>query len=396
MNSQRQQKTVNPNIKFTLSLVDKLSDISFCDQQCSNVNNNIFKQKLLEFISEKYDINVIDRLFVVLNPRMLKNILHHQHVITTLTNGNPYLLYLTRIDGVNCCLYIDRKLKEGYNYPKIHCVKYQFDDELFNDTIIAGELVKDLQRRWFFLCSNLLVYKGELVTNHNIISKYQILNKILMENYTPNKDIEPCPLMIKKIFMYKDYNKLINNFIPSLSYYCRGLIFNTLSPAHTDYAYIIPRETQIKIMDVDEIDDIVKIQHYELWEKVQNVNSEITFTKPINVINDKKTIDKDNVVFRVLATSISDIYKLYARSDNGLIEYGIALVPNMTSSHYLASIFLDDKKSEEEKLNICMECKYSAIFDKWEPIEPTCQNAMTKSQIDRMENELKRQNIARI
>jgi len=144
-----------------LSLEGKLSDISFCDKKCSNVNNNDFKEEFIRFIDDKYDIKVVDKLYVFLNPSILKNVLYHQHLLTPLTNGNPYLLYLTRIDNTNCCFYIDRKLKGGFSFPKIHCVKYQFADELFTDTMFSGELVRDKNRKWFFLIDNLLIYKGK-------------------------------------------------------------------------------------------------------------------------------------------------------------------------------------------------------------------------------------------
>lgn len=413
-----QKKDINKNAKFTLSLVDKLSDISFCDKQCSNVNDNVFKSKLLEFLDERYGINVIDRLFVNLNPNMFKNVCYHQHVLTTLTNGNPYLLFLTRIDGVNCCFYIDRKLKVGYNYPKIHCVKYQFSDELFDDTIFSGELVKDVQRRWFFLLSDILLYKGETMSNLNIVSRYEMMNKILLNDYMFNSNIEVCPLFIKKLFMYRDFEYMTQKYMPSLSYYCRGIIFNTLNTSFTNYAYIISRENQIKIINEDEIDEAVKIEDYDLWEKKNNINHTNNYTnnyteKKIdaldiqneeenimiqneeeiifnNTLSKEHKIEANNVVFRVLSTHISDIYNLYCKSKttNELTKYGIALVPNIKKSHYLAKLF----EKEENNLNVCMECKYSKIFDAWEPVNQVSHNAYTESQVGKIENNLKKYN----
>ena len=50
-----------------LSLEGKLSDISFCDKKCSNVNNNDFKEEFIRFIDDKYNIKVVDKLYVFLN-----------------------------------------------------------------------------------------------------------------------------------------------------------------------------------------------------------------------------------------------------------------------------------------------------------------------------------------
>ena len=94
-----------------ISLLENLSDISFCDKQCSNVNNDSTKDKIISYIQDKLNVNIIDRIYMVLRPNYLKNICYNQHVVSLLSHGNPYLLYLTKIDGINYCFYIDRKLK---------------------------------------------------------------------------------------------------------------------------------------------------------------------------------------------------------------------------------------------------------------------------------------------
>ena len=133
-----------------ISLKNSLSNISFCDKQCSNVNDNKVKEQIISCVQDKYKFEIISKLYVSINPHMMRNISYHNHILSTLTNGNNYLLFLTKIEGVNCCFYIDRKLKNGYSYPKIHCVKYRFDEQLFEkDTIFTGELIRDVNRSWF-------------------------------------------------------------------------------------------------------------------------------------------------------------------------------------------------------------------------------------------------------
>ena len=147
-----------------------LAKISFCDKQCSNINDNKVKAQIVKHLEAQYGIPIISRDFNVINPSNLRIVSFHQHVLTPLTNGNPYLLLLTRIDGINCCIYIDRKLKDGYTYPKMHCVRYNFQEELFeNETVFSGELVKDTERRWVFLLDNILLYKGMTTTEKNVI-----------------------------------------------------------------------------------------------------------------------------------------------------------------------------------------------------------------------------------
>ena len=91
------------------------------------------RQQILNYISETHNIQVIEREYVLLNPHMIKNITYNQHILATYTNGNPYILLFKVIDDVPCCIYIDRKLKNGYSYPKIHCVQYNMKPELFKN-----------------------------------------------------------------------------------------------------------------------------------------------------------------------------------------------------------------------------------------------------------------------
>ena len=87
-----------------------LSKISFCDKQCDNVNDNKSKSEIIKNIDTKHKIQVITRDYSILNPNIFRNVSYHQHILSTYTNGNPYMLYLTKIDGVNQSIFIDKKL----------------------------------------------------------------------------------------------------------------------------------------------------------------------------------------------------------------------------------------------------------------------------------------------
>lgn len=250
---------------MVFTLRDSLSNISFCDKQCSNLNNNKAKEDMIHYIEKKFPVKIIDRQYVPLNPHMLRNVSYHQHILSTLTNGNTYLLFLTQIDGINCCFYIDRKLKGGYTYPKIHCVKYRFDNELFEkETIFSGELIRDNDRKWFFIIADILVYKGNDTKNKNILSKYELIYDILKEEYKPDIHLEICPLQVKKLFRYDQIDTLIQDFIPNLSYVCKGIVFNTLDTKFTNYALILPRDRQIDVVDSHYIDSLIERKNPEL------------------------------------------------------------------------------------------------------------------------------------
>ena len=149
----------------SLSLVNGTSKISFCDKECINITNNHFKKQLFRILESRFKINpVSNSIYTKLDCNKVKNITIHSHVLATLTNGNPYMLYFTVIDGQNVVLFIDRKKKENHIFPKIHVLSYKFSAEVFNETIMSGELIRDVNKNWFFL---LLILKKFLLINLN-------------------------------------------------------------------------------------------------------------------------------------------------------------------------------------------------------------------------------------
>ena len=285
-----------------LTLKNSLSKISFCNKECFNINNNKTKEKIINHIQEKYNLQIIDKQYVLINPHMVKNITFHEHLVSTFTNGNPYLLYLTQIDGINCSIFIDRKLKNGYSYPKIHCVQYRFDNELFEkDTMFTGELVRDKNHEWLFLISDLLIFEGNLTKTKNVLSRFQLIHKILDNYYTKDEDNEICPLYIKKLFQYNQIAEIFNEFMPSLSYICKGIVFYTLNSQFSNYAWITPRDNQIQVMNEEDLINkfFEKYPNYLQYKDVLinnngniNVNSLLSFN---NNMIDNNMIDNNMI-----------------------------------------------------------------------------------------------------
>lgn len=409
---------------MALTLTNSLSKISHCDKECSNVTDNRFKRALFEKLESTYQINpVSNSIYKKLDSNKIKNISFHPHIISPWSNGNPYMMYLTQIDGINCCFYIDRKKNEKYYFPKILCVKYRFDPILFEkETIMTGELIRDEERRWFFLIDNILVYQGKKLSDKNIISRFELIHKILEEQFTPDPYIEICPIQVKKLFSYKEIKTMVNEFIPSLSYICKGIIFYTLNNQFDNYAFEIPRDSgyqQFTILSRDKVNEIVKSKYPDLFDYIQNnivkpspsiqthnyssLTSDISYYQAnnnsespgnliINLSNGDLNIDepeeledkletaadtyqnitdKKYAVFKVLKTDRPDIYNLYYFERRQPKFHSIALIPNIKTSKMMNEIFNDNK------LNINMRFRYSQFFDRWVPMEITNEQPMT-------------------
>ena len=127
----------------------------------------------------------------------------------------------------------------------------------------------------------------------NILSKFELINNIMENDYTPDKYLEICPLYIKKLFLYKDIKKMVNEFIPNLSYMCKGIVFYTLNNKHSNYLYMIPRENQIQVKSSNEIDDIVEDKYPDLWNKKHSMTNE-TMSIPDAIQNDNSNGNESN------------------------------------------------------------------------------------------------------
>lgn len=376
-------------LKTDLTLKNSLSKISFCDKECYNINHNRTKEAILNYIQETHKIQVIDRQYVNLNPHMMRNVSNNEHIVSTYTNGNPYLLHLIRIDDTPCCIYIDRKLKNGYSYPKMHCVHYKFDSQLFdNETIFTGELVRDVNRDWQFLISDLLLLNGVNTKSKNILARFQNINTLLENHYNPDRDNDICPIYSKRLFQYHEIPYLFNDYLPKLSYVCKGLVFYTLNNQFSNYAWILPREDQLLVKKKDEMDiDFYNAnQDYkplgficqDFNKKVNDFQSRFTNSTssetdnkddtPTKLVNTQQplTISKEEVILKILKTDIPDIYNLYVSGNND-DKLGIAFVPDLSTSQMLYQYF----KENPTDMNIKAVCKYHPYFQRWIPVKLT-------------------------
>lgn len=385
-----------------LSLVNSTSTISFCDKECTNITSNHFKKQLFNILETRYKINpVSNSIYTKLDCNKIKNITIHNHILATLTNGNPYMLYFTVIDGRNVVLFIDRKKKENHIFPKIHVLNYKFSAEVFKETLMSGELIRDVNKNWFFLLDNIYLYSGKSLHDANIITRFELLHTIMRDHFTRSPS-DTCPFQIKRLFTYKEARSIFEDFMPRLSYVCKGLVFYTLNPKYSNYSFELPRDEQIPIMSNAEIDELVLKQrpdsmvsyHQEITpdlvsDSVADTAYPLDSLKKVETLSSDASKDdevsttaaeiKSYAVFKVLKTDKPDIYQLYHMEKKQPKFNSIALIPNMKISKMMNALFKDNQ------LDCKMRCTYSKIFERWTPKEITKdENVNTPSQISKV------------
>jgi hypothetical protein len=297
----------------------------FCNVQIDNITTNESKQYILNQMSLLCSgIKYNSRYAKVFNAQFSKNLNNH-HVFFLKSSGTPYLLFLSQINGINYAFLIDKKIKEGYDYPKIFILPYIFSSELYKGSLFECELIRKKNKKWCIGINDIYFNSGKNLKKTIIIDRMNTLHKILSDNYNESEFTKTCPLFIKKYFDYKDINFALHEFAPNLEYNTRGLYFVPLRVDYSNILYIFPKESTPVVM---------------------------------------KEINKTTKCFRIMKTMKPDVYELYLSNGDNIVKQGIALVQTTLLSHTLLHYFKDKSFDEE----ILVECKYDTRFEKWEPV----------------------------
>ena len=298
---------------------------SFCNIEIDNITKNESKQYILNQMSLLCSgIKYNSRYAKVFNEQFSKNLNNH-HIFFLKSSGTPYLLFMSQINSINYCFFIDKKIKEGYDYPKIFILPYQFTSNLYKGSLFECELIRKKNKKWCIGINDIYFRCGKNMKKTIIMDRINTIHNSLSEYYTENNFTNTCPLFVKKYFDYKNIHYALNEFAPQLNYNTRGLYFVPLRIDYSNILYIFPKESN-----------------------------------PV-VMKETKKITK---CFRIMKTMKPDVYDLYLSNGDNIIKQNIALVQTTLLSHTLLQYF-ENKNYDDE---ILVECKFNDNFKKWEPI----------------------------
>ena len=342
--------------------------ISFCDSTAFNIKSNDVKKKLLDKINKLSNIKIIQRHFETFNKNHFKKLNEIPHLVSLKSNGNPYLLFLTKYNFSNISIFIDKKIQPGYFLPRMIITYFQFDDSLYDNTLIEGEMIKDNNNNWIFIINDVYIHKNKLLNNINIFNRLDIIIDILKNNFNKD-DNDICIFNIKKYFKYDNLKYMIDTFSKKLNYTSRGV-------------YFIPLYFKFKIIlynfDDSLINTVKKVKYQTNDNFLLMNNSDITPSAPrtSNII--QKTLNTSDIldisndisnstniqIFNVEKTDMPDVFNLY-NIDNK--KFDIAYIPNRNTSKFMRKLFKN--KTIVTKLKIKCELVIKNETKKWKPIE---------------------------
>lgn len=317
-----------------------IGEISFCNRIGFNVKSDDFKKKILDDLS-KFGCKIIQKHHDKFNENGSMEVLNsNPHLMTLRSNGNPYYLFLTKHDGINQCIFIDKKVQQGYINPRMVIVKFWFNDALFSNTLFTGEMVKsDKTGAWTFLLHDMLADCGESCNHINLVKRlnrtYEVLSSMWKRD--PRQDVSD--IRVKRYFHYDEYETMMA-WSKKLPYTCRGIYFKPLFLKFRDILFNFD-DTLIKKND-----------------KSVTYNNKQFVTKEEHAEIVK---EKTKSIVWIQKTSQPDIYQVFV--DNK--DAGLAFVNNIRVSKMLRERFVSATPVDKVKYT----ANFNSKFKKWEPIE---------------------------
>ena len=364
-----------------------LGEISFAGRKAQNIKCHDTKSRILKEIEEDYKTRIIQRHHERFVEAHTKKLSSNPYMIGVRTNGNPYLLYLTRLNFINQCIFIDKKIQQGYSAPRMIIARFSFDDSLFSGTLLDGEMIVDNDGNWLFLVGDLVAHCGTYLENVNLIRRMNIVYPMFEGKFQPDP-FDVCHFQVKRYFQYEEMHSLISEFVPDLNYTCRGLYFKPMYLKFSDILYNFD-DTLIKKVYRQrfasetkgflEMEDVVpapqnqqaeraeRAERAELAERAERAER-AEWADPTSRTTSLVEMEMEKQLM-ARRTGMPDVYIL--EELNTMKEIGLACIPTMDVSRYMRNLFKN--KNINERLEIsCTKCTKQSdngAFDgKWVPL----------------------------
>ena len=341
--------------------------ISFCDRIAYNIKCSDAKDWILDQLEKKYQIRILQRHWFRLDEQQFRYVQSIPHQACIRSNGNPYFLYFTRYEDVNQIMYIDKKVQPGYQKPRIILTKGMFDDVIFENTLLEGEMVKDKQQQWVFLINDVLMYQGKYLKDIPLPQRLACAHEMLSKYYTPDEVMDVCTYQVKKyVPCVQDQIEELIQFSEKLPYTNRGIYFVPLQmkykPKLINFNDELIKTVFRKVKDCPEF--MEKPKHTEESHSSTPRSSTPPLEEETQEISKGMglSLEENEKMVWLRKTEQPDVYDMYEH-ENSQQKMGIASVPTLATSKMLRAVF----KNLNVATSICFVCRFDKTFQKWIP-----------------------------
>ncbi len=348
-----------------------LGEISFAGKVGYNIKFDDVKQRLLDDLHDHFGFKVIQKHHEKYHDGIINKLTSNPHLVCLRSNGNPYLLYLTKINFVQQCVFVDKKIQQGYFYPRMIMSRFRFDDRLFENggTLLDGEMIRTNEGKWLFMFGDMIAYQGSHLSNTNLVKRMNMLYNMLRHQFI-SEECDICTFQVKKYVTYSEISSLITDFMPQLPYTSRGLYFKPLFLKFKDILYNFDDSLIVKVMRKKyknvsnfllEEDKACLLQNGQPSGDVQSLVKPVVVLEP----QDQSPSIRQRKTFMVKKTNLPDVYEMVVTSQmDGKSNAEIACIPSLSTSKFMRSLF--ESKNLTERIELI--CEYSERFGRFIPI----------------------------
>lgn len=336
--------------------------ISFADRIVHNIKTNDMKDLILDQLQSLYGIKIIQKQYHKLDENNIKYVISNPHMCNLRSNGNPYYMFFTLHNDIPIIYFIDKKVHPGYQKPRILLVRGMFDENLYQNTLIDGEMVKCMNGKWVFLFNDVLVYEGNYLVKTNLKDRLKIMYNLLDRQYTPDSVIDVCEYKVKVYYeLCQESITALIEMSKKLNYTCRGIYMWSSDLKYKNKLYNFNEENIVSV--VRKVKDETEFQMKKNDESINQIIQVSQHSQPIIITRSGNESDR---TLWISQTDNPDVYNLYD-SENTLIsqKIGVALVPNLLTSKMLRIAF----KNKNAATMLKVSCVYNDTFNKWYPVE---------------------------
>ena len=357
-----------------------LTRISFCDRTGYNIRSDEDKARILEELEQSFGVRVLKKHHDTFTASYARIINSNPFMASVRTNGNPYLMFLTRVNFTEQCVFIDKKIQHGYHYPRMVVTKLWFDPSLFDNTLFEGEMVKRNDGSWVFIISDLLADCGTSLMNVNLIKRINRVYELLQTQHMPDP-LAVCALQVKRYFPVTCVPAMLEEFVPSLDYTCRGIYFKPLFLKFKDVLMnfddsLIKKVVRTKYKEQGNfllLSSFVAAREEDGEEGESSPHTPSSASSPCPASPQPPSPcpaspqpsgggEGSSKVFYVKKGALPDVYELYkTASDVSRRVYLDAMVPNIRASKALRAAFMGLGVTD----TLIMSCTWHPRFSKW-------------------------------
>ncbi len=334
--------------------------ISFADRIVHNIKTNDTKDMILEQLHALCHIKIIQKHYHKLDDNNIRYVKASPHLCCLRSNGNPYYMFFTQYNDVPIIYFIDKKIHPGYQKPRILLVRGLFNESLYDNTLLDGEMVKCRDNKWEFLINDILAYKGKELSNIKLPDRLKILYNMLETQYTPDPVIDVCTYKVKSYYhVYKESISQLLELSTKLNYTCRGIYF---------WSYDLKYKPKLCNFNEENIINVVRKTKDEtkFQQRPITLSDKHSCNDKIEKVNHPIHVNSDEMILWVTQTDYPDVYNLYD-NENMLTsnKIGIALIPDLMMSQKMRNAF----KNKNAATILKIKCKHNTIFNKWYPVD---------------------------